>query len=127
MVIDYKEREKRRIEWLASLKAGDMVGYYAPHMRKAVSVMVERVTPTLVVIGYQRFSKKNGYAIGQHATLSRSNIVEITDEIRDQIEHNTLLQWANSLNWNAFPLETLRAMKKAHDEAATGQCLKGDE
>lgn len=114
-----------RQKWLANIKVGDVVGVSRSPSTPSLN-KVDRLTATQIIIGNMRYSKKDGYAIGSYR-FSRPFLTEITDSIREQVELRDLRSWASMRNWNASTIDQLRAMKKAHDEAATGQCLKGEE
>ena len=108
----------KRETWLASLKAGDIVGRNGGFSGIPVPAKVDRVTATQVIIGATRYAKKDGYAIGSYSRFSRPYIVKITDAIRAQIERRDLIAWASNHNWNSCSTEQLRAMKKACIDAA---------
>lgn len=103
-------------EWLVSLKAGDRVAI-GSHMGGFRVAVVDRTTATQVIVGDQRFSKKNGGLIG-YSGFRTPRIAELTDQICEEIELRALRNWFNTCNWNSRPIEELRAMKAAHDAAA---------
>lgn len=115
--MNYYEQKKK---WLEGLKAGDVVGRTGSMSGAPVAVTVDRVTATQIIIGHSRYRKEDGYAIGHYSRFSRPSIVEITPSVRRDMELRDLQSWATHANWQASSLEQLRAMKKAHDEAALG-------
>jgi hypothetical protein len=98
--------------WLESLKAGDEV--MVPSRYGAPSILrVDRVTPTQVVVGSEKYRKSNGYRVGG-STWDCRYITEPTDHGREQAEAALLRSNLERLvKDQATTLEALRAMYKA--------------
>lgn len=105
--------------WLSGLKPGDTVAYNTGGWSGVHSAMtIDRVTPTQILCGEKRFSRETGCLRG---SSNRYSLKPLTAELQEQIEHNALKNWLSSLQYSSarepLPVETLRAMKAAYDDA----------
>jgi hypothetical protein len=122
-MINNKEREAFKA-WLATLKHGDMVAIAARRTWEAHRPFqffkIDRTTPTQLVIesgrvDALRISRESGYVIGR----SYDRITAITPAVERAVEEWELKKWLSNLhdagrNGN-LSIETLRALKAAHD------------
>lgn len=103
---------------LQDVRAGDEVairpnGSYQKYERK----IVDKVTPTQIVIGAWKYNKKSGRRIGDGNVWSEAYLYEMTPKIRDEIRHYELACALNGKNWIAYPLETLETVWAAVEAA----------
>lgn len=115
--MDYKE-------WIASLKAGDQVAiekyqygktYYSIHV-------VERIMTNKIIVNSMVFRKDTGLEFrGKDSNWSsaRTQILEITDKIKDQVARQHYARkcdsFIRSLNPNIFDTLSLEEVTKAYE------------
>jgi hypothetical protein len=95
--------------WLESLKPGDEVvcvslfGY-------AMSILpVERVTATQIVVGGDRYRRKDGEKTGADQ-WNRAYLRQPDDATRQRIRKSDLSNRLQRKAWGALPLETMEAV-----------------
>ena len=112
---------------LQSLKEGDQVLIYIgvgaePGIRK-----IDRLTPTQVVIGNDKFNRKTGEKIGSQDRWSRTRIAAPKEGQIEQItnvwKRRLLAHKVGTIKWDTLPAETLQAvldLVAAQAPSATG-------
>lgn len=96
-------------EWLASLKPGDEVATPRRLGHRAAILLVDKVTPTQIVCGLQRYRKDNGRVIGSESWSAHS-IKPVTPELRQEVETQSLIADFSRRIWERVPLAKLRAI-----------------
>jgi hypothetical protein len=71
-------------DWLEELKPGDKV-LYGSHRDDSIGV-VERVTPTQIIVGGTRYNRKTGRRVGPYSGFCRPRIQRATAERLAEVE-----------------------------------------
>lgn len=95
---------------LENLKVGDLVVVKGNITDIKTLSKIDRVTKTLIIIGYRRFRKSDGRLVGQDG-WHYANIRPATDEDIERInkdrEKRELIKHLNGVVWYSLRLESL--------------------
>ena len=95
---------------LENLKVGDLVVVKGNITDIKTLSKIDRVTKTLIVIGYRRFRRSDGQLVGRD-DWHYANIRPATDEdierIKKDREKRELVKHLNGVVWYNLPLESL--------------------
>lgn len=105
------------VAWLQDVKPGDPVCFDYGNTYGAAKV--DRVTDTLIIVGHERYRKKDGQMIGGDRWHTRY-LYRPTPEIMEVVRRNRLLAKLNKFEWHKFPTATLAAIMEVV-QAATRQ------
>jgi hypothetical protein len=67
-------------DWLQNLKAGDEVLTTSYSGRRNYVRTIDRMTPSLIVIGGDRYQRRTGRSIGDSRSIYRSRILEASPD-----------------------------------------------
>lgn len=90
---------KNDTEWLANLKAGDEVAIQRNYFVEIG--FVARTTPTLIVVGTERFGRVSGRSTGS-TSWSASWLVPPTAEIRESWARRRAIARVRDTEWKAL-------------------------
>lgn len=112
-----------RAEWLAALQVGDKVAIPGRWSNAGRVLAVDRLTATQIILANgTRFRRDTGRAVGSADGWNVAFLQPFSQEFADKVERERLYEWLNGLQRKRdLPLEALRAMKAAHDEATKEQ------
>lgn len=105
---EQKIMKERIIQSLDDIRPGDKVLCHYTHSSRILQV--DRITPTLIICGYNKFKKKTGQKV-PYERWGICYIEVLTDELkqnfRRNVEKQELVKRLNSINWSEMSLETL--------------------
>jgi hypothetical protein len=84
-------------DWLKALKPGDDVGIEDSY-RSRKTAKVVRFTPTGRIVTDSGKFAPDGWEIGA-SSWRKSHLIEITDALREEIEHKQLIERLSNQNW----------------------------
>lgn len=97
-------------EWLKAVGVGTEVAISSDFgYRSYRRAVIERITPTQIVIGQSKYRRADGRKIGD-GSWERSYLLEMTDDIRETIEVERLAQLIQKTNWRKRKIGDLRAI-----------------
>ena len=105
------------MSWLDEIAVGDTVVISAVHQRLDI-VKVERLTKTqIIVVGYtMKFSRKDGYSIGESGYY-RTRLLEVTKERRQFVKtakyKRSLLQIVHTVDFHTMSIGKLKSIVTA--------------
>lgn len=108
---EYQAKEQERLKWLAEIKVGDEVAIDGSRYGNAYYRLarVERVTPTLIVVGETRYHKKNGNEVGGDK-WHPVNLVKPDEKVRSWVKRQSLLAAAKKINFDKLTNDQLEAI-----------------
>lgn len=106
MTIDLDERRELERQWLAGLEVGDevVVNWSMSHGLGKVT----HCTATQIHVGASKFRRKDGYGCGPH----RGSISMPTQEIRDDIEKDKLVNRVARMEWSTVKKMSLEKLRR---------------
>lgn len=115
------EREAKEREWLDGLKVGDavIVNYSMSHSEH----VVDHCTANFIHVGPRKYRRKSGYAAGK----ARGSITMPTQEIREELERERLVNKISGMRWDFVrkltidQLRRIAAILEEPADAATGK------
>ena len=103
---------------LSDLFVGDIVAIIT-NLDRTVSGRVDRLTPTQIQVGENRFWKKNGRRVGDHDIYRSQCIVPMTEALSAEIERDTNIRLVRAALWWNMTNEALsRVVQIVRDESS---------
>lgn len=94
-------------EWRSALSIGDEIALHTYHPKRYDIRKITKITKTQIVVGHWRFRKNTGLAIGQDI-YSSTEIIPVTQEIRESVRRESLLHSLRNIAWANYSTETLQ-------------------
>jgi len=118
-MIAFEKERADKLNWLRSLKPGDVVAWLRGNLSTPCALTVHRVTPTQIIVedgrDPLRFSRTDGWLRG-----GRSRIEPMTKELEEKIERQQLEQWLGNIAYRPSDIQKistacLREMRGVYD------------
>lgn len=112
-------------DWLNDLKPGDKAIRCSTGIGVLDTVItVERVTPTQIIVGSDKYRKANGRRLGEsqwHSCWLRQATPERIEKINYSKRHLLLSRKLEDVQWRSLPLPVLEVIAAVIDEHEAGQ------